>query len=81
VQVYQPIKLPLPLNFTQILNANLDLSKLAKLLDDIPRCLVLDQKDRYLSYLTLLRYFYTDFRAFCLVAIKDPKVTPSGFLD
>lgn len=81
VKVYQLINSSSPFNSTRIPNSNPDPGKAAKLLDDISRCLVLDRKDRYLSYPTPPRYFYADFKAICLATIKAPKPTPSGFLD
>jgi hypothetical protein len=53
----------------------------SKLMDDISRCLVLNRKDRYLSYQTPPKHFYLDFQAFCLSAIERPMDAQSPFCD
>lgn len=53
----------------------------SKIIDDISRCLVLNRKDRYLTYATPPNYFYRDFQSLCLTAITRPANVNPQFLD
>ena len=53
----------------------------SKLMEHVTRCLLLNRKDRYLSYETPLGYFYGDFQALCLSAIGTPAKLHPQFLD
>lgn len=53
----------------------------SKLIDDISCCLVLNRKDRYLSYPTPPKHFYRDFQDFGLAAIERPLDVQLQFLN
>jgi hypothetical protein len=80
VDIYQLINSSSPHNSARLPKTNVHPGKASKILDDISRCLVLDRRDRYLSYPTPPSYFYPDFKAFCLAAIQRPTEVAPEFL-
>jgi Heterokaryon incompatibility protein (HET) len=53
----------------------------SKIIEDTSRCLVLNRKDRYLTYPTPPNYFLKDFQSLCLTAIARPTDVHHQFFD
>ena len=72
VDMCQLINSSLPLNSARLSKAGAHLGKALKILDDISRFLVLDRKDRYLSYPRPPDCFCADFKAFACQPLHAP---------
>jgi len=60
---------------------NVNPDNASKLMEHVTRCLLLNRKDRYLSYEAPLWYFYGDFQALCLATLGTPEEVHPQFFD